>query len=315
VPDDAYGDGRLAASAVTALQRLKARNQPFFLAVGFEKPHLPFNAPAKYWDQYRPEDLPPLTNNFPIRGAPWYAVGRSVEFRGFDDTPRGVVPNDLAATLRHGYFACISYVDAQVGKVMAELERLGLAEDTIVIVWGDHGFKLGEHTGWGKSSNVEEDIRVPLIIRAPRQPHPGARTAALVEIVDVYPTLLELAGFEPAAGLEGISAKPLFSDPRRPWKLAAFSQYPRNTREDELAAGKWDLMGYTLRTERYRFTRWSKVAAPAEYDALELYDHTTDPAENENLAGRPEYSAVVRDLSARLISGWKAALPPAAGSP
>ena len=238
-----------------------------------------------------------------------------MEFRGYDGTPKGVVPADLAATLRHGYFACISYVDAQVGKVMAALERLGLAGNTIVIVWGDHGFKLGEHTGWAKSSNVEEDIRVPLIIRAPRQPNPGARTAALVEIVDVYPTLLELAGFEPAAGLEGISARPLFSDAGRPWKTAAFSQYPRNTREDELAAGKWDLMGYTLRTDRYRFTRWNKVAAPAEYDTHELYDHNIDPAENENLAGRPEYDAVVRDLSARLTSGWKGSLPPSSSSP
>jgi iduronate 2-sulfatase len=153
-----------------------------------------------------------------------------------------------------------------------------------------------------------------LIIRAPRQPEPGERTPALVEIVDVYPTLLELAGFKPPAGLEGISARPLFSNPQRPWKTAAFSQYPRNTHEDELAAGRWDLMGSTLRTDRYRFTRWSKVAAPEEYDTIELYDHNADPAENDNVAGRPVYAAAVRDLSARLTAGWQAALPPAPGA-
>lgn len=140
---------------------LNEKGRPFFLAVGFTKPHLPFNAPEKFWRLYDGAKLPPLTNNFPLPDAPWYAVGRNAKFRGYDGTPAGIVPAGQARTLRHGYYACVSYVDAQVGRVMGELDRLGLTRNTIVIVWGDHGYKLGEHTGWGKSSNIEEDIRVP----------------------------------------------------------------------------------------------------------------------------------------------------------
>ena len=310
VPDEAYDDGRLARAAVESLRRNKTAGRPFFLAVGFQKPHLPFNAPQKYWDLYARKDLPKLENAAPVTGVPWYAIGRNAEFRGYDGVPAGPVDDPLASTLRRGYYACVSYVDTQVGKVMDEVDRLGLSGDTIVVVWSDHGFKLGEHGGWGKSSQVEEDTRVPLIIRIPGQRNAGARTRALVELVDVFPTLVASAALQPPKGLEGTSLLPLFADPARPWKSAAFSQYPRNTKEDELAAGTWDLMGRTIRTESFRLTRWEKVGRAGEIEAVELYDHRTDPAENSNMAGKAEYASTVESLSRRLDQGWRAALPP-----
>ena len=309
VPDNAYGDGRLAEEAQAALRALHTRKQPFFLAVGFGKPHLPFNAPAKYWDFYDPAALPPLTNDYHPLKAPWFALGRSAEFHGYDDTGIGHVPPAAASNLRHAYYACISYVDAQVGRVLRELDRLGLAANTIVVVWGDHGYKLGEHDQWGKSTNAELDTRVPLIVRIPGQPA-GQRTRALVEVVDLFPTLAEALGRVAPADLEGLSLLPLFANPARPWKSAAFSQYPRHTHGDELELREWNLMGRSIRTDRYRLTRWDSMANPGRVEGVELYDHEIDPGENRNLAYESDSQALIRDLSRRLDLGWKAARPP-----
>ncbi|HUR59646.1 MAG TPA: sulfatase/phosphatase domain-containing protein, partial [Opitutaceae bacterium] len=196
----------------------------------------------------------------------------------------------------------ISYMDAQVGKVLEELDRLGLRDKTIVILWGDHGWKLGEHDAWCKHTNCENDTNVPLLLSVPGMKNPGAHTNGLVEFVDIYPTLADLAGLALPAHLEGKSFKPLLDDPRRAWKQAAFSQYPRS-------AGGRALMGYAMRTERYRLVLWVDRNDHSKVDATELYDHQVDPQENTNIANLPANKALVDKLVAQLRAGPAAALP------
>ncbi len=305
VSDDTYTDGKVASLAVETLGELSHKSAPFFLAVGFVKPHLPFVSPKKYWDLYDPAKIVLATNKFRPRNAPDYAVLPGGEMRSYHGIPPGSIPDDLARQLKHGYYAAISYMDAQVGKVLDELDRLGLRKNTIIILWGDHGWKLGEHDAWCKHSNVENDVNAPLILSVPGMKNAGARSDALVEYVDIYPTLSELAGLPLPAHLEGISFKPLLENPKQPWKSAAFSQYPRT----KGASGGLSLMGYSMRTDRYRFTEWVSRKNPSEVDAVELYDHVTDPQENENIAGRPESAVLVKELSARRKAGWQAARP------
>lgn len=302
VPDDTFQDGKVAELAVATLRELRGKPRPFFLAIGFTRPHLPFVAPKKYWDLYDPAGIHPASNQFRPEGAPAYAIGDGTEMRHYHGIPGGSIPDDLARQLRHGYRAAISYADAQIGKVLDELDRLGLRENTIVILWGDHGWKLGEHDAWCKHSNCEDDTRAPLLLSVPGMKHAGAHSAALVEFVDIYPTLCEIAGLPLPAHLEGLSFKPLLDDPRRPWKQAAFSQYPR--KHDGRA-----LMGYSMRTERYRFTAWVHRTDVLKIDALELYDHDVDPQENTNVANRPENAALVARLTQQLRAGWRAAGP------
>ena len=175
-------------------------------------------------------------------------------------------------------------------------------EKTIIVLWGDHGWKLGEHDAWCKHSNAENDTNAPLLLSAPGMKYAGTRTNALVEFVDIYPTLSELAGLPLPSHLEGRSFKPVLEDPRRAWKQAAFSQYPRGVE------GR-PLMGYSMRTDRYRFTAWVERNNPSKIEALELYDHTTDPQENQNLANQSEHKALVADLTRQWRAGWQAALP------
>jgi len=225
------------------------------------------------------------------------------ELRSYAGVPSGPIPDDMARTLKHGYYAAISYMDAQLGRVLDELERLGLRDSTIVVLWGDHGWKLGEHAAWCKHTCVETDTNAPLLISVPGMKHAGRSTDALAEFVDVYPTLVELAGLPAPPGLEGTSLVPLLEDPGRPWKSAAFSQYPRSQEGRQL-------MGYSMRTDQYRLTMWVHRDDPNRVDAFELYDHRDDPQENENIAVRLDMAAAVRDLTAKLRAGWPAALPP-----
>ncbi len=301
-PDNALHDGELADIAVKTLASLKTNTQPWFLAVGFIKPHLPFVSPQKYWELYDPAKIPLAPNPFPPKDAPDYAVLTGGELRSYAGVPAGRhLPDDYARQLKHGYYAAVSYMDAQVGRVLAELDRLGLRENTIIVLWGDHGWKLGEHDAWAKHSNVENDTHAPLILSAPGMKNAGKHTAALVEFVDIYPTLAELAGLPLPQHLEGTSFKPLLADPNRAWKTAAFSQYPRSQ--------KGGLMGYSMRTDRYRFTVWVNQANHTKVDALELYDHQSDPQENTNLAKRPEHAALVKELMAEWKNSWPAAKP------
>lgn len=292
VADEALPDGELATAAIGAMRQL--RDRPFFLALGFAKPHLPFVAPKKYYDLYPADTIQVAPNPLAPRDAPAIAMHGWGELRQYPDIPRtGPLSDEQARALRRGYFAAISYVDAQIGRVLAEVDRLGLRDRTIVVLWGDHGYHLGEHGLWNKHSNFEGATRSPLIVSAPGR-KAGVRTAALAELVDVYPTLCDLAGLPLPPALEGASLAPVFADPTRSIKDAAFSQYPRPKG-----------MGYTMRTDRHRYTEWRSTAG--DVLAAELYDHHTDAQENENLAGRPEHGAAVRELSARLKAGWRAA--------
>ena len=306
VPDNTYTDGKVCDLAVKTLQDISKKPQPFFLAVGFIKPHLPFVSPKKYWDLYDPAKIELASNPFLPKDAPDYAILPGSEMRKYHGIPEGHVPDDLARTLKHGYYAGVSFTDAQVGKVLAELDRLGLRKNTIVILWGDHGWKLGEHDAWCKHSNVENDVNAPLILSVPAMKNAGAHTDALVEYVDIYPTLSELAGLPLPGHLEGTSFKPLLDDPKRPWKTAAFSQYPRSQ--------KGGLMGYTMRTDRYRFTVWVGRVDHSKVDAIELYDHINDPQENTNLAAHAEQAATVEQLMTQWKKGWQGAKPPAVAS-
>lgn len=305
VPDNTFQDGKVAELAVATLRDLSKKPEPFFLAVGFIKPHLPFVAPKKYWDLYDPAKIQLAPNKFRPKDAPDYAILPGGELRSYHGIPAGSIPDDLARRLKHGYYAAVSYMDAQVGKVLDELDRLDLRKNTIVILWGDHGWKLGEHDAWCKHSNCENDTNAPLILSVPGMENAGGRTDALVEFVDIYPTLAELAGLPLPKHLEGTSFKPLLADPARPWKTAAFSQYPRNVGK----AGGGALMGYSMRTEQYRFTVWVARNDPAKIHAMELYDHQTDPQENTNLANLPAHAALVERLKAQWRRGWQAALP------
>jgi arylsulfatase A-like enzyme len=287
---------------VSTLQALSKKSQPFFLAVGFTKPHLPFVAPKKYWDLYDPAKIQLAPNKFRPKHAPEYAIQAGGEMRAYHGIPAGSIPDDLARQLKHGYYAAISYMDAQVGKVLDELDRLGLRENTIIVLWGDHGWKLGEHDAWCKHTNSENDTNAPLLLAAPGMRERGVRSNALVEFVDIYPTLADLAGLALPAHLEGRSFKPVLQNPQRAWKSAAFSQYPR-------AHDGKQLMGYSMRTDRYRFTAWVQRNDHTKVEAIELYDHQLDPQENTSLAGDPAHAALVTQLTAQWRAGWRAALP------
>lgn len=296
VPDNTFHDGALAEMAIASLREMARKNQPFWLGVGFIKPHLPFVAPKKYWDLYDPAKIELAPNPFAPKYAPSYAVQPGGELRNYYGIPSGPIPDDLARQLKHGYYAAISYMDAQLGKVLDELDRLKLRENTIIVLWGDHGWKLGEHGAWCKHSNVENDTNAPLLIAAPGMRSSGKKSASLVEFVDVYPTLAELCGLKLPGHLEGTSLVPVLRDPAKSVKAAAFSQYPRNPQ------GK-QLMGYSMRTDRYRFTRWVYRSDPSKVDAVELYDHRTDPQENVNIANDPKNAALVERLTAQWMKG------------
>jgi arylsulfatase A-like enzyme len=305
VPDDTFQDGKVAALAVSTLRDISQKKEPFFLAVGFIKPHLPFVAPKKYWDLYDAAKIQLAPNKFRPKDAPEYSILPGGELRNYHAIPEGSIPDDLARQLKHGYYAAISYMDAQVGKVLDELDRLGLAKNTIVILWGDHGWKLGEHDAWCKHSTVENDTNGALLLSVPGMKNAGAKTNGLVEFVDVYPTLADLAGLPLPSHLEGVSFKPLLEDPKRPWKQAAFSQYPRPAGK----SGSGPLMGYSMRTERYRFTVWVGRDDHSKIDAIELYDHQTDPQENTNVAKLPAHAALMDRLMVQWRAGWQGAKP------
>lgn len=291
VPDNAYPDGLIAEHAIAELNRLK--DKPFFLAVGFMKPHLPFNAPKKYWDMYDEKKINLADNPFAPKGAPAAALTGWGELRGYHGMPaKGPMPDNLARKLIHGYYASVSYADAMIGTVLDELDRLDLTGNTVVVLWGDHGWKLGDHGMWCKHTNFEIDTHVPMIISAPGMTARGKNTQALTEFVDIYPTLCELCGLDRPKHLEGDSMVPLLSNPEQAWKKAAFSQYPRG-----------DIMGYSMRTERYRYTEWRDIKS-GTVKAQELYDHLNDPQENNNVAGHMDDSTL-RTLSGQLHDGWQ----------
>ena len=304
VADEDLSDGRIASAAIKALNGNKDR--PFFLAVGFHKPHLPFVAPKKYWDLYDPAtiELPP--NREHPKGAPAFATNDASELRRYKDVPKDGPAADEAMTrsLTHGYYACVSYIDAQIGRVLAELDRLKLRDNTAVIFFGDHGYHLSEQGTWNKRTNWELATRVPLIVSAPAQKARGQGTVALAELVDVYPTLVELCGLPRPQKLEGTSVVPLLDDPARPWKFAAFSVYQKSVPE---LGGR--ALGRAMRTSRYRLIEWRGEKSGTV--VRELYDHENDPRETVNLAASPENAQLIEKLASQLRDGPAKAAPPA----
>lgn len=299
-PDASYPDAQTAAKAIETLQRLKAQGKPFFLGVGFVKPHLPFTCPQKYWDMYPADTIKLASNAYKPKAAPEPAFHNNYELRSYGTVPpKGEVADAIALNLIRGYRACVSFMDAQLGRVLDELDRLGLRENTIVVFWGDHGYHLGENGVWTKMTNFELGTHAPLIVSVPGQKTAGQRSKVLVEHVDMYPTLAQLCGLPQPKHLEGTSFVPLIEKPDQPWKKAAFSQY--------LRPGKPPIMGRSIRTDRWRYTEWRD---PKEnLVGTELYDETNDPQENTNVAGEPAHAETAKQLAEQLKAGWKAAQP------
>jgi len=312
VPDNAYFDGAQTDVAIDKLDELSAKDEPFFFAVGYYRPHLPFNAPKKYWDMYDPEKIPMAENDFIPEGAPPMAINNFRELRGYVDYKEQPSPlfekltEEQARHLKHGYLASVTYIDTQVGRLMKKLEELGILDNTIVVLWGDHGWKLGEHGSWCKMTNYTIDTRVPLIFSTPELRNNPVKCNELVEFVDIYPSLCELVGLDIPEKLDGLSAFPLFSNPDKEWKNAVFSQYLRS--KIWLAPDGIAYHGFAIRSHDYLYVEWKKEET-GELAATELYDLKNDPMENTNVVSLPEYAEISKEMASRLEAGWKAALP------
>ena len=296
VPDEAYYDGRVAAEAVRVLAEVK--DKPFFLAVGFWKPHAPFNAPKKYWDLYDRAKLPTLNPARPT-GAPDIAFHDGRELRGAPPNQVTFTPAQ-AAEIRHGYFANISYMDAQLGKVLDALDRSGVADRTVITFVGDHGYHLGEHTQWGKTSNFEYDAGVPFFIGAPGEHFAnGKSTRCLAELLDLFPTLVDLCGLPKPGGLEGVSLVPTLIQPNRFVKTAAFTQHPRPAYYDREPDKQPKAMGVSVRTATVRYTEWRDWKS-GEVIGRELYDNAQEPAELHSRVDDPQFAKAQREAESLL---------------
>jgi iduronate 2-sulfatase len=302
--DEDYPDGKLAQLAVEKLDELQSAGKPFFMAVGFFKPHLPFNAPKRYWELYDPSNFEYQDDGQTVQGISQHAPNDHRELGGYRDMPRDEhLDTATTRTLRHGYYACVSYTDAQIGKLLTALEQKGLAENTIVVLCADHGYALGEKDRWCKGTNFERDTRVPLIIRTPKLRNPGARCDSLVELVDLYPTLASLAALPIPDGLDGQSLVPMLEDPNAPGRSGVLSQFARPFSPDQP-----QVMGYSLRTATHRYTRW--VAWPSrELLAEELYEYSSGPSartfgpfliEEKNMVSEDNLSDTRKQLSRQL---------------
>lgn len=286
VDDEGYADGLTATLAIQKLQELKQKRTPFFLGVGFFKPHLPFTAPTQYWKLYNEEEIP-LT---PFPDLPANVNSESLHNSGeFNGYKRGEEKASLSAPLsedyskkiRHAYFASISYVDAQIGRVLNELERLGMANNTIIVVWGDHGWHLGDHRVWGKHTLSEQALRGAFIIKASEIQKRGSTCDQVVSAIDIYPTLMELCGVAMPHKTDGQSLVPLLKNPDdKSWNSVAYGYFKN---------------GITMRTDRYRFTRYVREEKPV----VELYDHKKDPHENNNIAG------IHQEIIKKLMPLWR----------
>jgi iduronate 2-sulfatase len=301
-PDHAYPDAYVADEAVDVLKKLAAAREkkPWFFAVGFFKPHLPFAAPRRWHEAHPPESLP-LPNSAADKKPKWPSTWHgSGEFRGNYGHATGLDPaeNEASASrLRQAYAACVSYVDAQVGKVLASLKEEGLEQDTVVMVWSDHGFLLGEHGVWGKHCLFEQALKSPLLIRYPGLVQPGSVSPATVESVDVFPTLTDLCGLPTPAGLHGRSLRPQLEDAAAPSVKPASSYWTQGRR--------------TLRDDRWRLIVPGGAVGDVSNPPVELYDYENDPDETMNHAeARPE---VVKAMLARLAQLPRVPAAPAKG--
>ena len=291
--------------AVDKLKDLVKSDKPFFFGVGYYRPHLPFNVPKKYWDMYDRESIPLAEFDTPPEGAPAMAMNNMRELWGYTDFKHVKHPcetdanlnRDEAKLLRHGYFASVSYVDTQIGKLINCMEELGIFEDTIIVIWGDNGWKLGDYGSWGKMTNYEMDTRVPLIIKPPGPFNKTMLKKQVVESVDIYPTVCELAGLEIPDGQVGKSLRSIIADEDSNHEEIAYSQIFRY--------GIWhapdgrEKMGYTIRTRQWRYVLWFDRESRTP-EAKELYDISTQKLERVNLSGQSEHSDIENELHEKL---------------
>ena len=302
-PDSLFKDERIASAVLEALDKAAAKDEPFFFAVGFLKPHLPFSAPKKYWDLYQRENVPLVPNKERPIGSPSIAFSRYNlhQYKWEHADPDRLFSDDYARLLRHAYFACTSFVDAQIGRIMDKVEELGLSDNTYYVYCSDHGFHMGEQNHYGKTSLHEANLKSPLIIAHKDMKTSGSSASrALVEYVDLLPTVLDLAGLEIPEHIEGISLKTLLDNPNQSFKEAVFSRQERSS----IGVRK----GFSIRNERYRYTEWRNTVTH-EVLANELYDLQEDPLETVNVVDREENAELVKKLSNDLNTGWEAALP------
>ncbi|MEA3477706.1 MAG: sulfatase [Bacteroidota bacterium] len=317
VHDTLYYDGAQTELAKQTLTRLAEMDKPFYLGLGYFRPHLPFAVPKKYWDMYDPDGIPLAPNPEMPKGAPLLTMNSMYELRHYDGfsqighpTSSYRMSEDTSRILKHGYYASVSYVDALLGDLLTHLKELGIYEKTIIVVWGDHGWKLGDHNSWGKMTNYNIDLQVPMIIRYPGQDKTGVQTFAITELVDMFPTLCELAGINVPDNMQGTSFVPLLKDPDLPWKKAAFSQFHRRP---QVAADGGRYMGYSINTVEFHYIEWYNwdqfTGSKGDYVTAELYDRLNDPYERINVAQKEEFVDVVTNLSAQLADGWREAVP------
>ena len=284
-----YTDALIAEEAIKLMQQ--KRDKPFFLAVGFFRPHVPLIAPKKYFDMYPLDKIqvPKIPANDRETKPPVALTVKPPNYGLNDEQCKEVI---------RAYYATVTFMDEQVGRLLKALDRADLRDNTIVILWGDHGWHLGEHGLWQKMTLYEESGRVPMIISAPNAKGNGKASPRLTEFVDIYPTLVDLCSLPVANDLEGISLKPLLDNPNREWKSGAFTQVLRGNAKNPGAQGR------SLRTEKWRYTEWDDGTK-----GVELYDHDTDPQEFVNLAGDPKHAEIVKKLAKQLHAGWKGSLP------
>lgn len=285
VEDTSYPDGVSASLAINELRSLKETETPFFMAVGFRKPHLPFNAPKKYWDLYRAEDIKLADNPYKPLNAPDQSLHSSGELRSmYTGVPaEKVFPDEYARMLIHGYYACVSYVDAQIGKVLSELKNLGLDQNTTVILIGDHGFHLGEHTLWCKHCNFHRVLNTPMIIKALGYSS-RKTTNSIVEFVDIYPSICDLAKIRKPSHLDGETMLPILRNPRAKIKHYAYPRYEK---------------GETVVSEHYTYTEWYNYNDSVR-EASMLYELGHDPHENVSISSDPTMSGVVKQHKRKL---------------
>lgn len=301
ISEEKYPDAQIAQAVIKELNRKQWLDRPFFFSVGFIKPHLPLVAPIKYWDLYDRDGIPLAINNERPENYPPIAIDRYnlKQYKWEQSEPDRLFSDDYARLIRHAYFACVSFIDAQLGLIISELDKLKLMNDTIILFLSDHGFHLGEQNHWGKTTLYESSLHVPLIISVPGIQKYGASCSSIVEYVDIFPTLLGLSDLQTPDYLEGVSLQPLLKNPDRAWKEAAFSIQSRSMISAEY--------GYSMRTAKYRYTEWRNNTNGTVL-ATELYDLVNDSLETKNIAGNspPE---LLGQLARQLRAGWKAALP------
>ena len=317
VHDTMYYDGAQNELTKKTLTRLAKSDTPFFMGLGYFRPHLPFAVPKKYWDLYDPEKIPLASNPNVPQNAPGHTMNSMYELRhydGFNDIghPQSLYRMDEGTSrkLKHGYYASVSYVDALLGDLISHMKEIGIYDNTIIIIWGDHGWKLGDHNSWGKMTNYNIDLKVPMIIRYPNQENKGAQTFEITELIDMFPSLCELAGIDAPDYMQGTSFVPLIKNPDRQWKSAAFSQFHRRPKVS--ADGK-RYMGYSMNTKKYHYIEWyawnHKTGKRGDLKSIELYDNEQDPHETINIAEKDSLSSTIKDLSKQLANGWQKAVP------